>query len=1030
MKKIKILRMFSVILLMTLIFPASGAVQVGNRGYTATATVRDSGQNGVLLKKGNVFQLERVGTKYILSLFDNRNNCAIKLESVVPKGKNSVAIQLERVHEQAQGQNGYRAILMVNGKRTADYERTPLALASSDVALSTGEKFAGNIFKIKEDSRLLTPGEIRAACGVNPSVNWTKKASAKYLETPALTMGIRAGSGTGSPLTGVYDKLARRLLIPESGLDWELQYRDRDKTFRYVDSSSFKFEPVKITSAGNKHTVDIIWKNEMFQVTNRWHLHNGRIEAEMSAKILQPGITLEKISFPAVKVNKLAGKNFAVIPQFSGIEKSDPTVNMFYRAPYPGGNATMQMTALYNDLGDGVYLAREDGSGQVKELTFSGGGGFYDAVWSVAVPRNVSEVKLPGTGVLERYKGSWFEAGQIYKKFAATAPWWIKEIPRKDTPKWFMDMPLWLVGYDIDSIGTVRTLESMRNFYGVPFALETGLLYNKKGKWRFGPDFYFKKNFLNHLDKIQALGIPVGPYYNSRLCYAGDTADEENDYSTTGKLYAVKDEFGRERQENYGRTGMHSVMCPASPAWQKQLYDNIERLAKGKIDFIYHDQLPCGRGFPCFDASHAHQVNDPEGWLKKGLWITYGRVMSELRKKYPELAHTGEDAAETYLHCLDGFMTWRFGLPGHVPLFQSVYAPRIQFVGRGGDSHSVPGTYESFFPKFGEQLVFNEQIGWLAVQEVPYPSPRRNYIKKLAHLRLAAVDFLNSAEMLAPLKFRTPPETMRCRWGVSALENVTSNKILHGVWRHTDGRVMIIFLNTVNDKQSVTPLIGFNFKNVTVCRENGKMVEKFTGKAPEKVELQPYGVEFWIFDAPANDPAVQKLAAVLPETAKIMDSDRGPMVQQRQNFSKCEMRGAVKEPMYAKYAQWMLFAYRATGKNLDNDPGSRFIHWNRNWIAAQDGAVISYGLAFIGKEPDYLEIELATDQKGVKVQFCDIGHDRTDEVLAEVTPEPGEWFEFKKYRVKWRKTYERPWIVIRVKGGTCNIGAWQSFEKK
>ena len=134
--------------------------------------------------------------------------------------------------------------------------------------------------------------------------------------------------------------------------------------------------------------------------------------------------------------------------------------------------------------------------------------------------------------------------------------------------------------------------------------------------------------------------------------------------------------------------------------------------------------------------------------------------------------------------------------------------------------------------------------------------------------------------------------------------------------------------------------------------------------------------------------------------------------------------------MYARYAQWMLFAYRAAGKGLNHDPGSRYKPLTYNWIAAQDGAVISYGLPFIGKHPDYLEIELATDQKGVTVQFCDIGHDRTDTVLAEIKPTPGKWFEFKKYRVKWRNTYERPQIVIRVKGGSCNIGAWQSFDKK
>ncbi len=1013
------------------IFTVSGAVSVSGRGYTATAVITGNGSNrGVVLQKGKIFKLESSGKLYTFYVFDNKGNCAIKLESDIPAGKHAVAIQFERVHEQAQGQDGYRAILNINGKRTADYERTPLALPSAASDLTIGKNFKGKVSAVKEHSRLMTDGEIRQACGINPSDLWQKSVSDQYLENSELIMGIKSGSGTGNPLLGVYDKKAGQLLIPAGGIDWELQYRDSNGIFRYINSSAFKYSPVKITSEGSRHTVDIVWHNDMFQVKNSWKMENGRIESAMSVKILKNGTILEKISFPALRVKKLASKNFALIPKFSGIVVPDPTVNMFYRAPYPGGNASMQLTALYNDLGTGVYLSREDASGSVKELAFSGGGGFYDAVWSVAVPRGINEITLPGKGAVERYNGSWFEAGQIYKKFVRTAPWWIDEIPRKDTPEWFMNMPLWLVGFDINSIGTVSALENMKNFYEVPFALETGLLCNLKGKWRFGPDFKYKDGFLNHLDKIHALGIPVGPYYNSRLCYAGESAEIENNYSTTGKLYAVKDEAGRERQENYGRIGMHSVMCPACSKWQKQLYDNVERLAAGKVKFIYHDQLPCGRGFPCFDSSHDHLVNDPEGWLKKGHWITYNRIMTELRKKYPELAHTGEDASETYLRCLDGFMCWRFGMPGHVPLFQSIYAPRIQFVGRGGDSHSVSGTYESFFPKFGEQLVFNEQIGWLSVQDVPYPSPRRNYIKKLAHLRMAAVNFLNSSEMLAPLKFRTAPATLSCRWGVAALEDVTTDKILHAVWQHTDGRKMIIFLNTVDEKQSVEPLIAFGFKNVTILRENGSTVERLSGKSPEKVELLPYGVEFWIFDTAEKDKDVDSLASMLKKTSGIMQGSRGPLIQQRQDFTKCEMRDAVKEPMYARYAQWMLFAYRATGKGLNHDPGSRYKPLTYNWIAAQDGAVISYGLPFIGKHPDYLEIELATDQKGVTVQFCDIGHDRTDTVIAEIKPTPGKWFEFKKYRVKWRNTYERPQIVIRVKGGSCNIGAWQSFDKK
>jgi hypothetical protein len=318
-------------------------------------------------------------------------------------------------------------------------------------------------------------------------------------------------------------------------------------------------------------------------------------------------------------------------------------------------------------------------------------------------------------------------------------------------------------------------------------------------------------------------------------------------------------------------------MCPGSSGWQKQLYSNVARLGRGGIDYIYHDQLPCGRPYACNADNHDHLVNDPWAWLAKGHWITYKRIRTELKKELPDYSHTGEDASEPFLHCIDGFMVWRFGMPGHVPLFQAIYAPRIQFVGRGCDGSLVPGTYESFFPKYGEQLVFNEQIGWAAEESLRYPSTRRNYLKKLAHLRQASVDFFIAAEMMAPLKFRVKPETMACRWGVQSTSNVVTDKILHGVWRNIDGRKMIIFLNTVNEEQTVEPLIKFDFENMTACREIGQKVQKYGKKLPEKVTLAPYGVEFWFFDVKDDDPDVKKVSEKLLFTVGVMASDRATL---------------------------------------------------------------------------------------------------------------------------------------------------------
>lgn len=1019
------------VLVLTLLcsVPLFSAVAVGNRGYTASAVVEPGSASGVVLEKGRIFKLEFSGGLYTLSVFDDKGGCAIRIRAEAPEGAASAAVQLERVHNQAQGQNGFRAILHLNGKRAAEQERNPLILPSGDAPLRVGAGFEGKVSRVAEQGRVMTPGEIRRSCGIDPSPVWRGDLpGVRYLQSDGLIMGLRTAAGRGNPLVGVYDKAMKTLLIPAAGLDWEIQYGDGSGIFRYIDSSAFACDPVRITEIEGGHAADIRWHNDSFEVSARWTLRGGRIETGMTVRALDGRRVMERISYPVVLVKKLPGRNFALLPRFSGVVKPDPTVNLFYREPYPGGECTMQLTLLYNDRGDGVYLAREDVSGQLKESFFTGGGGFYEVRWSVAVPRTVTEVKLPGKGVIERYRGEWFEGGQIYKKFARTAPWWIEEIPRRDTPKWFMDNPLWFQGFDINEGGLIRTLSAMRDYYEVPFGLETGLLYNPKKKWRFGPDFIYKDGFLTHLKRIRQLGIAVGPYYNARLCYAGATADEENNYSATGKRYAVKDEFGRERQENYGRTGIHSVMCPASAGWRKQLYDNISRLAEGGVDFIYHDQLPCGRGFPCFDAGHDHLVNDPDTWLAKGHWKTYRRVMTELRRKYPNLAHTGEDASEPYLNCIDGFMTWRFGQPGHVPLFHAVYSPRIQFVGRGGDTAAVSGTYESFFPRFGEQLVFNEQVGWLGVADICYPSPRLSYMKKLGILRYAAAGFLNSCEMLAPLKFRKKPQTMSCRWGVMTLADVTTDKILHCVWKHKDGRIMIIFLNTVNEKQSLQPIVPFAFRSLDVCGETGGVRRRTD--APAEVMLEPYGAAFWIFDAPEGDGDVKKIGAALRRTATVMSEPRQFMLHQRQDLSRFSNSDAVKAPLYGKDAQWMLFATRGNGKGLGFDSSSIYKPLTYNWIAAHDGAVISFGAAYLGENPESVEMELATDSPGVTVRLVEIGRDRAGAPLAEFHPTPGNWFDFRKYRVKWRgrDVGGRRWMVITVSGGDCNIRSWRSIE--
>ena len=128
------------VLVLTLLcsVPLFSAVAVGNRGYTASAVVEPGSASGVVLEKGRIFKLEFSGGLYTLSVFDDKGGCAIRIRAEAPEGAASAAVQLERVHNQAQGQNGFRAILHLNGKRAAEQERNPLILPSGDAPLRVG----------------------------------------------------------------------------------------------------------------------------------------------------------------------------------------------------------------------------------------------------------------------------------------------------------------------------------------------------------------------------------------------------------------------------------------------------------------------------------------------------------------------------------------------------------------------------------------------------------------------------------------------------------------------------------------------------------------------------------------------------------------------------------------------------------------------------------------------------------------------------------------------------------------------------
>ena len=1011
------------------ILPVAGTepAAVTEKGYSSVVMMPSGGFNGMLFSKKGVLELSAKGKLVKLSVFDKAGKVAAELsaDAAFVRGKNiPVTVIMERILEVAQGKDGFRVVLCINGNRIVEKDCNTLKMNMGKIAPAAGKNIV-----FSEYSHAMKADGLRRTAGITFNTKWQPDSKKCFLiETDDIIMAFRKGSGRGNPFAGAFNKNTGSMLLVDGGLDWVVQYSDADGNCFAAGPDFFNYDEVQINSGNGKYQLQVNWFNNDFKVVQNISITGGRIETDLKVDCTGNTAILKKIAFPRWCLPKMPGRDKAVLPIFSGIESPNPTAGLLQSAVWPNGHSSMQMAALYNDAGNGIYLAFEDPTGTIKEQRFIGAGGIFDAQWIMDAAQGKKSIAVPGKGVLELYKGDWYEAGQLYKKFARTAPWWIEEIPRRDTPEWFRKNPLWIQGVVMRD-HTAETFRYLQEYFEVPTAFVAGLLENTNGRWRFGPNFQIRDLVKNSLKDVRASGVRVGPYFNARLCYAGDEADKENNFSKVFKNYAVLDENGQLRTGNYGATGLHAVMCPACPQWQEHLYNNIAKIAAGGVDYIYHDQLPCSTPFSCWNNKHGHALNDPSSWLAGGHWQTYAKVKGELSKRYPDLAHTGEDASDAFLKCIDGFMVWRFGRSGHVPLFQSVYAPRIQFVGRGCDGHNIAGSYESFFPKYAEQLIFGEQIGWMTIDTIRYPSPRRAYLKKLALLRYAIADFMNSAEMQKPLRFNGKNETMKTMWGVDDINMNTTDKILHSVWKHTDGRELIMFINTANEVQSVRPLYDTAGKKVFVTGETFSAPQEISS-IPEKITLQPYAAEFYLTGFNSSDPMIGDVQNAMIKGKDAMNSDRGLLIQLKQNFATDHMLNALRQDLQARDASWMVLATRNVTNNLGYHTNPRRNMYG-NWIAAKDGAVIYYGQVYFGDDPATVDCTLATDMQGVKVQLIDITEDSPDFLLAEFSPEAGKWFDFRKYTVPLkRKVTGRRRVIFRVSGGECNFKSWRVHPGK
>jgi hypothetical protein len=602
-------------------------------------------------------------------------------------------------------------------------------------------------------------------------------------------------------IAGWYDLAAGRDMLDAAGSDW---WTAAVKTAATTQTFSARTKELKARLAVPPVRQDgvwrfaFVWTSPELAARADFTFEADRLAYELDLRLTDPDSELTEVGFPAVKLRNFDRGNAALLtPAMSGaLLKDAVTKKLSYSGFYPTGHVSMQLGAWYDAAG-GVYFCAEDGRARAKSLSFRAAKTCLAVRygWPVARPEPGKTAEFsPGTpAVLELFRGDWYDAGLLYRKFLETSAVWFKPDPaRRPTPAWLKENTLWLYLTFLDD--TPEKLIKLRNYFGLPFAVH---YYNWIGQFdrdyphcRANPESYLRFRFL------KSIGIRVVPYTNGRLWETLDRRDEDFEYTKFGVPNAVKARGGAVETESYSKASF-AAMCPATPLWQQRLFDLADYVIGLGTDGIYFDQIAAARPRLCFDPAHPHRPGDGDSWYMGGYRPLLTRIRVLLAERYPDAVLTSEDNAEPYVDLMDGLLAWRWMYDGYVPLFILCYGNRVEFVGRafgGEDEAALPA-------KIANQLVNGEQLGWCGMGYMAGKGRGefRRAVKRAMYARRALLDYFHDGMPGRPVEFEAMAYR-RLRWGNFGTQVVGTPAVESGAYR-LGGREVLIFVNTTGDAQ-------------------------------------------------------------------------------------------------------------------------------------------------------------------------------------------------------------------------------------
>ncbi|MCD4830184.1 MAG: LamG domain-containing protein [Anaerohalosphaeraceae bacterium] len=560
---------------------------------------------------------------------------------------------------------------------------------------------------------------------------------------------------------------------------------------------------------------------------------------EINSKDKDKEWALWNIDFPIVNfANPVKDKtedSYLALPYRWGIVVPDPfqakakdkkewTRNIGYPS-----NMHMQFYAVYGEAA-GAYVGIYDSKGWVKELSMTNvplRGRIRHKLRHYPYGRGSGayQFKLAYPIVFGTFKGDWYDASQIYRKWALQQPWCSKGpvVNRDDIPDWLKD-----------------TAVILKNCQRADRKLIYGINGYNRMMDEFGPNVmslwwnWWKENQSVSAISVERYVFEPGQYGQTREGREGLPEAVAQIRKRGGKPFSyiqskVYDQVGYPLNEDAKMMRPAAIqdidgkeifyldeilpcwlMCRATKQWQDRFIRQCEFAIRDcHFAGIHMDSF--GRNSRmCYNPSHNHGMGTGT-YRCAGQHKMAERTRKAIRKIDPQACLSAEAPIEFFIDVVDAKLMHYNVLQHGCPLWSAVYHDYQIFLGRmvrsSHDNKDVKGGDDIFRMGAGSIFIRGGQIGrFFQVNAVPYPfAPRHKHLLEFAtqliKLKQQNKDFLNLGIYKRPVKITPKPEIITA--GEKGKKQLQLPEIITSSWQSYDGRAAIVLVNLTEEVKDI-----------------------------------------------------------------------------------------------------------------------------------------------------------------------------------------------------------------------------------